>query len=179
MELLAAELRHDDVMELRRQALETPFPDDDLIVNRMLQREDEARMLEAAVQGLKETLEQHRGRLKEIDALRAEFKRQRYDRAGSSFSDGALIALMLGNFLNGMLDRQALWKILREQQRYRPPRTDPTFGSGGFGRGSVWGGDIGDILGGSRGRGGWGGGGGFRTGGGFGGGGGFHTGGGF
>jgi len=181
VELLAGELRQDDILELRRQALETPFPDDDLIVARMLQRDDEARMLEGAVQGLKETLGQHRARLKEFDALRADFKRQRYDRAGSTFSDGAVIALMLGNFLNGTLDRRALWKILQEQQRYRPPRADPTFGSGGFGRGTVWG-DTGlsDILGGDIGRGGWGGGGGFRTGGGFGGGGGgFRTGGGF
>jgi hypothetical protein len=80
-----------------------------------------------------------------------------------------------------MLDRQTLWKIFREQQRYRPPRTDPTFGSGGFGRGTVWGDKgLGDMLGGSTRRGGWGGGGGFGTGGGFGGGGGgFTTGGGF
>jgi hypothetical protein len=85
--------------------------------------------------------------------------------------------------LNGMLDRQTLWKVLQEQQRYRPQRSDPTFGSGGYGRGTVWGGgagDLGDILG-HLGRGGFGsGGGGFRTGGGLGGGGGgFRTGGGF
>jgi uncharacterized membrane protein YgcG len=180
VELLAAELRQDDIMELRRQALSTPFPDDDLIVGRLLRREDEARMLQAALEGLKGSLAQHQERLRELRALRADFRRQRYDRAGSAFSDGALIALMLGNFLNGMLDRQTLWKIFKEQQRYRPPRTDPTFGSGGFGRGTVWGdAGLGDILGGRPGRGGWGGGGGFGTGGGFGGGGGFTTGGGF
>jgi hypothetical protein len=184
VELLAAEFRRDDVMELRRQAMETPFPDDDLIVNRMLQRDDESRMLEGAIQGLKDTLAQHRARLTELEALRTDFKRQRYDRSGSFFSDGAVVALMLGNFLNGMLDRRALWKVLQEQQRYRPPHSDPTFGSGGFGRGTVWGGGLGDILGGGPGRGGWGGGlgggGGFGTGGGFGGGGGgFRTGGGF
>jgi hypothetical protein len=85
---------------------------------------------------------------------------------------------MLANFLNGLLDRQTLWKVLQEQHRYRPQRSDPTFGSGGFGRGSPWGGgsvdlrDLGSVLGGlGRGRsGGLGGGfgrGGFRTGGGF------------
>lgn len=40
---------------------------------------------------------------------------------------------MLANLLNGLLDRQTLWKVLQEQQRYRPQRSDPTFGSGGFG----------------------------------------------
>jgi hypothetical protein len=183
VEYLATEFQRDDLMELRREAMATPFPEDDLIVSRMLRRDDERRSTEAAIEGLKDTLEQQRRRLTELDAVRNEFKRRRYDRAGSSFSDGAVIALMLGNFLNGMLDRQTLWKVLQEQQRYRPRRSDPTFGSGGFGRGSPWGGgvgDLGDIIGG-LGRGGFGGGGGFRTGGGFGrgGGGGFRTGGGF
>jgi hypothetical protein len=101
----------------------------------------------------------------------------RYDRAGSAFGDDAMIGMMLGQFLHGLLDRQTLWKVLQEQQHYRPRRSDPTFGSGGFGRGSVWGGGVGDlrdlsdIVGGlRRGGGGLGGrrrGGGFRTGGGF------------
>jgi hypothetical protein len=181
VEYLAAELQRDDLMELRREALATPFPDDDLIVSRMLQRDDERRRTEATLQGLKDTLAQHRKRLGEFEGLRAEFRRQHYDRAGSSFGDSGLIALMLANFLNGLLDRQTLWKVLQEQHRYRPRRSDPTFGSGGFGRGSPWGGgsvdlrDLGSVLGGlGRGRsGGLGGGfgrggrGGFRTGGGF------------
>ena len=92
--------------------------------------------------------------------------------------------MMLSQFLAGLLDRRMLWKVLQEQQHYRPQRSDPTFGSGGFGRGTVWGGslgdlpDFGDIIGrigrggGGFGRGGGGGfgrggGGGFRTGGGF------------
>jgi DNA repair exonuclease SbcCD ATPase subunit len=179
VDYLAGELQRDDLMALRREALATPFPDDDQIVARMLQRDDERRRTEATIQGLKDTLEQHRTRLAEFEAVRGEFKRRRYDRAGSSFGESGLIALMLGNFLNGLLDRQALLKVLQEQHRYRPQRSDPTFGSGGFGRGTVWGGgagdlrDLGDALGGlGRGRsGGLGGGlrrgGGFRTGGGF------------
>jgi len=184
VEYLAAEFQRDDLMALRREAMATPFPDDDLIVSRMLQRDGERRSTEATLQSLKDSLEQHRQRLSGLEAVRTEFKRHRYDRAGSSFSDGALIAMMLGNFLNGMLDRQALWKVLQEQQRYRPQYSDPTFGSGGFGRGTPWGGGIGDLgnLGdivGHLGRGGFGRGrgGGFGRGGG--GGGGFHTGGGF
>ena len=103
-------------------------------------------------------------------------------------SSGPLVALMLSNFLDGLLARKTLWKVLQQQQRYRPRHSDPTFGSGGFGRGTVWGGGVGDIgdLGdifGHLGRGGFGrrrGGGGFGgTRGGRSGGGGFRTGGGF
>ncbi len=175
IEYLATEFQRDDLMELRREALATPYPDDDLIVNRLLQREDQRRQQEASVQGLRETIRQQQQRLAELEALRSDFKRSRYDRAGSTFGDDAMIAMMLGQFLNGMLDRRLLWKVLQEQQSYRPQRSDPSFGSGGFGRGSVWGGGIGDVVGSPR-RGGFGGGG---FGGGGGGGGGFRTGGGF
>lgn len=177
VDFLAAELGRDDLMELRREALNTPLPEDDVIVGRMLQREDERRQIEASIQVLKGTIAQHQRRLSELEALRADFKRSRYDRAGSTFGDEAMIAMLLGQFLNGLLDRQNLWRILQEQQRYRPQHSDPTFGSGGFGRGTVWGGGVGDlggmgdIFGGRRGGGfgggGGRGGGGFRTGGGF------------
>lgn len=189
LELMASELRRDDLMELRREALATPFPEDDLIVARLLEREDESRRLDGSLQALKESLVQSQARLEETESLRADFKRQRYDRAGSQFGDDAMIAMMLGQFLNGVLDRQNLWRILQEQQRYRPERSDPGFGSGGFGQGTVWGGGLGDLLrqgdvfGGGIGRGGIGrsGGGASRPRGGSGGasGGGFRTGGGF
>ena len=173
---MAAEFQREDLMELRREALATPYPEDDLIVSQMLQREDERRQLEASVQGLKEVIVQHQKQLAELESLRLDFKRSRYDRAGSTFGDEAMIGMLLGQFINGMLDRDNLWRILREQQRYRPQRSDPGFGSGGFGRGTVWGGGVGDLgglgdivggLGSGRDRLGGGGGGGFRTGGGF------------
>jgi hypothetical protein len=146
LELLASELKRDDLMELRREALATPFPEDDLIVARLLEREDERRRLEGSLQALRDSLAQNRQRLAEVESLRTDFKRHRYDRTGSQFGDEAMIAMMLGQFLNGVLDRRNLWRILQEQQRYRPERSNPDFGSGGFGRGTVWGGGVGDLL---------------------------------
>ena len=191
VDFLASELERDDLMELRRQAMSTPSPEDDLIVSRMLKRDDESRQIQATAQGLKEAIAQQQQRLAELEALRADFTRSRYDRSGSSFADQALILATLGQFLSGVLDRRALWRVLEEQHSYRPERSDPSFGSGGFGRGTPWGGggggggvDLGDILG-SLGRSGRIGGGGFgggHRGGGSssgGGGGGFRTGGGF
>ena len=185
VELLSAELQRDDLMDLRRAALASPTPDDDLIVARLMQRDDEGRRLAASIQGLREALAAQQQRLGEAEALRADFKTNRYDRAGSSFGDEAMIAMMLGQFVNGILDRRQLWRVLQEQQRYQPERSDPGFGSGGFGRGTVWGGggadlrDLGDIVGRMGGGGGWGGGGGRGGGSSGGGGGGFRTGGGF
>jgi hypothetical protein len=188
VEYLAGELQREQLVRLRQEAMATPYPDDDLIVGRLLVRDAELKRLEASLRDLKETMQQQGRRLAEIEALRADFKRSRFDRAGSLFGDGSLVALMIANFVNGVLDRRTLWRVLEEQQRYQPQYSDPRFGSGGFGRGTVWGGGLGDILGDlggggvGRGRGGFGGGWGGSLGGGggrSGGGGGFRTGGGF
>ncbi|EGV19201.1 coiled-coil domain-containing protein [Thiocapsa marina] len=144
LELMTSEMQRDDLMELRREALATPFPEDDLIVARLLEREDERRRLEGALQPLRESLVQARQRLDEVEGLRTDFKRSSYDRADSQFGNEAMIAMMLGQFLNGALDRRNLWRVMQEQQRYRTERSDPGFGSGAFGRGTVWGGGLGD-----------------------------------
>ena len=182
IDYVTSELRRDDVRELRRDAMATPYPDDDLVVNRLFEREQDVQELEISLNELKGALRKQHKKLQELESLRYDFRRRRYDQAGYSFSDGALIAAMLSNFINGRLDRNSLWRVLEQQQRYRPQRTDPTFGSGGFGQGTVWGGrrgGLGGVFGGGRGssrrgttlgrgRGSFGsGGGGFRTGGGF------------
>lgn len=170
VQILAAEFQREELLELRHAAMSTPFPEDDLIVNRLLQREDERLQLEASMEGLRETIAQHHQRLSGLKALRTDFKRQRYDRSGLIFDNNNLIEMMLAEFLNGMFDRKMLWKLLQEQQRYQPQRSKPGFGSDSFGHGTVWGGSTSGFRSGS----------GFRTGGGFGGGrGGFRTGGGF
>ncbi|MGB5737085.1 MAG: hypothetical protein WBM40_21865, partial [Thiohalocapsa sp.] len=173
VDYLSAELERDDLAELRRDALATPFPDDDLIVERLLQAEQERRKLSFTIENLKQTRLKQQQKVEEFSRLERDFKRQRMDRGDSGFADGAMVAMMLANFVNGMLDREALMDVLEQQQRQQPRRANPTFGSGGFGRGTPWGGGGGG-LGGSlgRGRGGLGGGfggggGGFKTGGGF------------
>ena len=177
VDFLAAELERDDLAELRRAAQATPFPDDDQIVGRLQQAEQERRRLSFTIENLKQTRAKQQRQLEEFATLQRDFKRQRMDSTGSGFADRAMVAMMLGNFINGMLDRKALMDVLEQQQRQQPRRSNPTFGSGGFGRGTPWGGrhgGFGRVGGGRISRGGLGGGGGGDSGGG-----GFRTGGGF
>jgi DNA repair exonuclease SbcCD ATPase subunit len=172
IDYLTNEFRRAEIGELRRDAYTTPYPEDDVIVSQLAQHETEQAQIQQTLEDLKGLLTQYRQRLQELENLRIEFKRKRYDRAGSVFSGDTIVPMLLGQFLSGLLDSRLLWKVLQEQQRYRPRRSNPDFGSGGFGRGSVWRGglrDLGDIVGkvGRGGFGGLGGGGGFRTGGGF------------
>lgn len=176
VEYLGNEYRRSGLGELRRDAERTPYPEDDVIVARMAQRDAERAQVATGIDSLKDALRQQQQRLVELEGLRTDFKRQRYDRAGSVFSRDTMLPVLLGQFLAGLLDREMLWRVLQEHQRYHPRRSNPGFGSGGLGRGTVWRGGLGDVFDG-LGRGGFGGGmggglgsgsgGGFRTGGGF------------
>ncbi len=140
MAFLTSELGREDLRSLRQDALATPFPQDDVIVARLLDLENERARTEATVTELKQTAERNRNRVNDLETVRKEFTQRQYDAPGSNFPDGAVIATLLGQFLSGLLTRDALWRVLEQQRRYTPPRSDPTFGSGGFGRGTMWGG---------------------------------------
>jgi hypothetical protein len=180
VDALATALQREDLASLEREALRTPFPEDDRIVAELKELEREQRRCRFLLENLKQTRAKHQEKLDDLSRLRRDLQREGMHRPGGGFGDAALVALMIGNFVKGVIDREALMRVLEEQYRYRPQRADPTFGSGGFGHGSPWGGGMSSRIpsGGSR-SGGFGGGS-FGTGGGFGGGsGGFRTGGGF
>lgn len=180
---LASEFGREDLQALRRAALATPMPEDDAIVARLLDLERERDAAASAARELKEVAARDRARATDLEELQRRFKGKGFDRPGTSFADPTLIGTLLVQLLNGAVTRDALWRILEQQRRYTPPRSDPTFGSGGFGRGSPWGGGGSFPRGGFGGTGRAGGGGGFKpSGGGFKpggsvGGGGFRTGG--
>ncbi len=146
VDYLSAELERDDLAALRRDALAMPFPDDDQIVNGLLQAEQERRQLSFTIENLKQTRAKQQQKLEEVSRLQRDFKRQRMDRSDSGFADGAMLAMMLTNFINGMLDRDALMDVLEQQQRQQPRRANPTFGSGGFGRGTPWGAAVAGLV---------------------------------
>ncbi len=78
-------------------------------------------------------------RLGELEAMRGEFKRQRYDDVHSAFADGALLEVMLQEFLGGLVSADNLWRTIQQQHQVSRIRSDPIFGSGEFGRpGSIW-----------------------------------------
>lgn len=116
--------------------LATPCLEDDLIVARMLAAEREMVEIQRATVELKAAMGERRQRLSELETMRTEFKRRRYDHPSLGFSDGALVGVVLGNLLDGALKSDALWDVLERQQRYKRGRSRPDFGSGGFGRGT-------------------------------------------
>ena len=169
IELLANDFRRADIMTLHRDAQLTPLPEDDLVVDQLSTIGRKKQHIQDTLSQQRTLMSSHRQRLKELEQLRVDFKRARFDSMNSSFRDGSFVTLLLNQFLNGMLSREGLWQEIIRQQQTRPTHSKPSFGSGGFGRRSrVWhsGGSIGLPRGGGGGFGSRGGGG-FRTGGGF------------
>ncbi len=157
IDYLTTELRRDDLKDLRRQAQATPYPEDDLIISNLLDAEAQQDDILAGIKELKNSNVQEQQRLHQLESMRSEFKTNRYDSVGTSFSDPAVINAILGNLINGALTSKAFWQILEQQRRYQPRRANPGFGSGGFGRGTVWGSGMrfpgsggGGIFGGGR-----------------------------
>jgi hypothetical protein len=160
-ELILAELQHEELSELVRQARSTPRPEDDAIVTRIGQARVRVREIEGEIRSAGEALAERRKALSELETLRNRFRRSSYDAYDTGFSSDLALSVLLGQVLGGLMGSDRAWD---EIGRNRRPRGGGGFGGfggpsrggwGGFGRGGI-GGRPGGF-----------GGGGFRTGGGF------------
>lgn len=178
IDTLTTVLENEDLDSLYRQARATPDARDDLLVEQLYQSDQRIQQLKQALSEHKKIHEKHLDRLTELEKVRQNFKRERFDNAHSGFGNKAMMAMILNQFLQGLTSSDNLWDTIRQQQQYRPRRANPTFGSGGMrGRKGTWQSPF--SRRGGLGTGSWGGGlgrtggrstggrGGFRTGGGF------------
>jgi hypothetical protein len=178
LDALSQAMQRESFELLRARAARTRDPEDDEIVRELVALDAEADRLEQNLTEFRRLHESQNDRVQQLEDVRRQFKSRRYDDPLSEFLDGALIALVLRQFLAGAVGSADVWKTIRRQQRSRQVRADPNFGTLRFPkapRGGPWRMPPGGFGGH---RGGGFGGGGFRTGGGFRGG-GFKTGGGF
>jgi len=139
---LAEALGQVPLRTLAREAIATPFPEDDRIVARLLELDRQREAQAATLTELREAAAGHRNRTTDLERVRIDFSRRRFDQPDVSFPDAAMIATLLAQLLNGAMTRDALWRVLEKQRQVTPRRADPTFGSGGFGRASPWGGGL-------------------------------------
>ncbi len=177
VDTLAASLKRENMDTLYRYARLTTTAEDDLLVSELPAAEQRLGQIQQSLQEYKRTHEKHLARLAELEQVRRNFKSQRFDDIRSGFGNGAMITMMLNQFLQGLANSGDVWNTIRREQQYRPTSSNSPFGNRSIGRrtstwrfpggggGSPWGG--GGWGGGGLGGGGLGGGGGFRTGGGF------------
>ncbi len=158
VEVLAAADAREDLNQLYQEALRTPTPQDEDIVQRI--QATDKRITDA----LRHAVDAHR-QLQEVAQRRAtieheweEFRRQGYDNPSGSFGNEVVLGNVLGGLLTGAVGGAILGEVLRGGFHQGPSPWDSGFGGGipfpqpgGFGTGGSFGG----------------GGGGFRTGGSF------------
>lgn len=133
LRVVSAAMERRDISELTLLARATLTPEDDAIV-------DELRHLRQQYDGLDEELRENRdlqrerlSRIQELERVRREFKRSRYDDLHSRFDKGAMIERMIGEVIAGVIRGSALWNTLRRYQRYVDAAGEwPDFGSGGI-----------------------------------------------
>jgi hypothetical protein len=158
IELQLSEIKHDSLANLYIKAKMTPKPDDDVIVGRIRDLQQEEKGMAQEIEDLKAQEHQHQQAYQELEDLRRQFRRSGYDSRHSYFPGGFELATLLGMLLSGRTSGRDVWGRIDREQKFRRPRTPRDFGGGIF---------PGGFGGGSRGGGGGIGGGGFRTGGGF------------
>ena len=154
IELQVSEIKNDSLTNLYMQAKMTNNPDDDVIVSRIRELQDQEKALMAEVQNLQSQIDQHQKNYREIEELRRRFRRRSYDSDHSVFPGGFQLAALLSLLMSGRASGGDVWDRIDREQQFRRPRTPVDFGDGVFPGG--FGGSSGGM-----------GGGGFRTGGSF------------
>jgi hypothetical protein len=177
IQALSDALGNKSLLELNDAAHDTGNEQDNRVVRELADLRERHTDLEEELRDHRRMHEAKLARLQAFEQVRRRFKQRRFDDVRSGFGNRNLITAMLGQFMNGLVDSDELWRVLERHQRHRDVGAWPDFGSGGLGlprsrrspwhfprgRGETRGGFRLPRSGGWRSRGG----GGFRTGGGF------------
>ncbi|MBA5777713.1 hypothetical protein H2509_11315 [Stappia sp. F7233] len=161
---LARTLSAEDLQSLWSDALATPSREDEKIVDRIREIEQELEQARGDIEHDRSLLRDIARRRDELAEVAREFRRSGYDDWNSTFTDDSLTTVLLGELVKGVITAADYWARAERSHRSRSPRGRGIGFPDGFG--------LPGSMGGSRGRsggfpGGWGGGssrGGFKTG---------------
>ncbi|NND36989.1 MAG: hypothetical protein HKN81_07620, partial [Gammaproteobacteria bacterium] len=130
--VISAAMERREISELTRLARATMTAADDAIVDELRQLRGQNDELQDELHQTRELQSERHARIRELEKVRREFKRNRYDDVHSRFDKGAMIERMIGEVIGGVIQSGALWNVLRRYQRYIDVAGEwPDFGSGG------------------------------------------------
>lgn len=134
--VISAAMERREISELTRLARATMTAEDDAIVDELRQLRRQNGELQDELHQNRQLQSERHARIRELEKVRREFKRSRYDDVHSRFDKGAMIERMIGEVIGGVIQSGALWNVLRRYQRYIDVAGEwPDFGSGGVVRG--------------------------------------------
>lgn len=162
--LLVESLQSDNLQRLHREALQTPSPEDERIIERIEDINKSIDRLEAETEDDRLEMRRLSKKREELSQMTHDFRDRGWADSGSVFGDNALTGVVLGEFLRGAITAADYWSRMEGGHTWRRSRNSPDFG-GGIDMGRDWSGG----WSGGGGMGGGGMGGGFGDSGGFGG----------
>lgn len=132
LDRLATEMRSDGIRALQRHAAATPTSEDDRIVADIIDVDERLETLEDEYRDRQKVYDRQGKKVRELEAVRRQFKRRGFDDMRSVFTDGSAIAMAVQQFIGGLLDNDDLWRLIARAHRRRQVQSQPDFGSGGF-----------------------------------------------
>ncbi len=138
IDTLSSAFQRENLGALRQYVLTTSTSEDDVIVYELSELNENEKEVENAIGQNRQIYERQLSRIRELEGVRSRYKQKRYDDIHSVFQNGDLISLLLSQFVSGTAGGDALWHTLQQEHRYRRIRSNPVFGSGGFGWGGTW-----------------------------------------
>jgi len=131
---LVAEFEREGFYSLREQAEVTATAEDDRVIQKLVDIDHEKKQQDDLMVHHKQVHARQLDRLQELQGVRRKFKSERFDDMYSAFDNTGLLAVIMHEFLRGVASSDDLWGTILHNQRYRQTRSNPDFGSGGFGR---------------------------------------------
>jgi hypothetical protein len=149
LEGIVAAIKRTDVRALRDEARRTPMAEDDAVVARLADIEDDVRSTEDELKRQKVQQIAQRQRLSELEQMRQEYRSRGYGRQAFDFGSTDMLSVLLGQVLGGGLGRDGFWEQMNRRRvsggpgpfdlgggmdMPRMPRFPGGFGGGGMPR---------------------------------------------
>jgi len=119
IETISTAMQHRGFDAVKNSAAATPSPNDDDAVRELHQYKVSANDINEDLVNLRVTHDQKLARLKELEGVRRKFKNHRFDDVRSGFGSEAIIGQVLGQFMQGMINGNDLWRVIQRNQRHR------------------------------------------------------------
>ncbi len=132
---ITAAMNCQEVSDLMQKAQDTVTPEDDALVRELQDHRDREEDVQQELADHRRLHSDHSNRVTELEGVRRDFKRHRYDDLRSGFQNESLVLWMINEFVHGAVRGDTLWGTLKRHQAYRDiGNAWPDFGSGGAGR---------------------------------------------
>ncbi len=100
------------LFNLRRNAAATPTKEDDKLIRSLFEIDKYLEKLEDELSEYKSSLRQEEWRLTEVQNVRQTFKDKKYDSKQTTFRDGNMFSVLLGQFVVGIITNEYFWRAV-------------------------------------------------------------------